>query len=490
MPTQTPLRRVNWRLGGRPHPVSRPRRLACSVVMGALFLASCGRFGDEQGQADVRGVGRTFCSALEDFAAYADMELSDETLAAMGRDSQAIVEIIPADAPAEVSTYFAALPEMIELSRVWENPETGGIKEEYVDDFIRLLDATTGDPAAATESYARSTCQDPSGGGLGRLLPGGGEGSLLGSTGGGSSPSAAPAPVVVQELLGDGPSGMYEQVTLDIGAVTATTADPATALGADPVPGGGSSLLVEIDATTEASAGNQFNADHFRLTDPSGATTTARSIIDGNGGEAPLQLRGRDTTRGIVVFATDALVSDLRGHTVSVDRDDRVPTLLPFGPPVATPYPVGLEGGATGALEVRAGPCVDTYETAVTSAAADLDADLGDSSGIVRSPRGQRWIRVVLDVTNVTVQGPSSNDSVCHAFSGNYAGVELRLEADGRAEAPANERSFDQIEPGTTGERVHVFAVPADARELTLVGPGGEPLGRWRVDLPAAPGEA
>lgn len=189
------------------------------------------------------------------------------------------------------------------------------------------------------------------------------------------------------------------------------------------------------------------------------------------------------------MFATDSLVSELRGYTLSVDRDGRVPAVLPISEPVVTPYPIGLEAGATGALEVQAGSCVDNYETSVTSVGADLDADLGGSSGIDRSQRGERWIRVVLDVTNVTVQGPSSNDAVCQAFSGNYAGVELRLDADGRLAAPANERSFDQIEPGTTAERVHVFPVAADARTLVLVGPAGEALGRWTVDLPVPPGE-
>jgi len=88
------------------------------------------------------------------------------------------------------------------------------------------------------------------------------------------------------------------------------------------------------------------------------------------------------------------------------------------------------------------------------------------------------------------VQGPGSSASVCQAFSGNYASAELRLDADGALTAPVNGKDFGKIEPGTTGERVHVFAVDADARSLALVGPAGEALGSWTVNLPAVSGES
>ncbi len=56
---------------------------------------------------------------------------------------------------------------------------------------------------------------------------------------------------------------------------------------------------------------------------------------------------------------------------------------------------------------------------------------------------------------------------MCQAFSGNFAGVELRLDADGTLTAPVNDKSFEQISPGTTGERVQIFPGDADARSLT-----------------------
>jgi hypothetical protein len=142
----------------------------------------------------------------------------------------------------------------------------------------------------------------------------------------------------VLTVLDDGPAGVYEQVTLDVATVTATNADPATAFSDDPQATADNFLLFEIDATTDLDAPNQFSADDFRLTDRSGSTITAQSVIDRSGGGASLQLRGRDSTEGIVVFATDSLVSELRGYTLSVDRDGRVPAVLPISEPVVTPW--------------------------------------------------------------------------------------------------------------------------------------------------------
>ena len=70
-----------------------------------------------------------------------------------------------------------------------------------------------------------------------------------------------------------------------------------------------------------------------------------------------------------------------------------------------------------------------------------------------------------------------------------YSTVEVRLQADGRAVAPANSPTFEPIKPGSSGDRTHVFEVDATARSLAFTGPSGAMLGRWSVDLAAAPGE-
>lgn len=495
MPTPNLARRTTDGSGRPSRRARRHGRLTTAVIVGASILSACGGDDGGRGRAQASGVGRTFCTALEDLVVSANKAAVTESDATSLRaDSQAILEVIPGGAPGEVATFFEALNEMILLSEVWTNPETGGIKEEYLDDFARLIEVSGGDPADVSQRYATSQCPslfEDAGDAMARFF--GGDGGRLPATPG-AGPSSPSAPsgqgAEVRTVLTDGPSGAYEQVTFDIATVAASNADPAEASLDTPADAGASVLLVQIDAATDLSAPNQFSADDFRLTDPSGSTVTALSIIDRSGASVAFQLRGRDSARGIVVFPTDALVGDVSGYTVRIERDDRVPTLLPFGGPVATPYPVALEAGATGAFEASlTAACTDSYETSVSAADADLDADLGDPQGIERSARGQRWLRVALDVTNVSVQGPSTNDGVCHAFSGNFAGVELRLEADGRSTAPASEKSFDQIEPGSTAERALIFEVAADARELVLVGPAGEALGRWSVDLPAAPGE-
>lgn len=494
MPNRNLARPTTDGLARPPRRSVRPGPLAWAVV-GASVLTACGGDDGGQGRAQASGVGRTFCTALDDLVVSANKAaLTESGATSLRADSQAILEVIPGGAPGEVVTYFEALNEMTLLSEVWTNPETGGIKEEYLDDFARLIEVSGGEPADVSQRYATSQCPglfDEAGGAMTRFF--GGDGGRLPAAPGGEPSSASASPgqgAEVRTVLADGPAGTYEQVTFDIAAVTATDAEPAEAFLDAPAGAGASALLVEIDATTDLSAPNQFSPDDFRLTGPSGSSVAAQSIIDRSGASVAFQLRGRDSSRGIVVFPTDSLVGDVSGYTVTIERDDRVPTVLPFGGPVASPYPVALEAGSTGAFEAPlTATCADSYETSVSAAGADLDADLGEPRGIERSARGQRWLRVVLDVTNVTVEGPSTNDGVCYAFSGNFAGVELRLEADGRATAPDNDKSFDRIEPGSTAERALIFEVADDARELVLVGPAGEALGRWSVDLPVAPGE-
>lgn len=486
--------------------MSRYRRpLGPALIVAALLLASCGGGGGgdgERGLAEAKGVSRTFCLALDELiGSYDEAARTESSFAAANRDIGALLEVLPDDAPDGVTAYFEALSEMTALSDIWDNPETGGIKEEYVDDFTRLTGAITGDAAVATVRFAGSRCPDRAGGSSdGPLARFFGSGTASSGAATRPAPSGDVRPTVttrrepaeVVKVLDDGPAGVYEFVTVDVATVTATDAEPASTFSADPLATTSNSLLVELDLTAAQSTPNQFSADDFRLVDPAGATVAAQSVIDRTGDSAPLALRGRDSARGTVVFPTASLVKDLRGYALRIERDDRVPTVLALSGPVAKPYPMALASGAKGAFGAPLPrSCVDRYETSVTSAGADLDADVGSPSGVKvkRAARGQRWVRVVLQVSNATVLGQSNDDRVCSSFSGNYAAVELRLAADGRLGAPVNPPSFEQITPGTTGERVHVFAVDAKAKALVLTGPMGEALARWTVELPAAPGE-
>lgn len=474
----------------RPGRPARSRRLAWSTVLTGLALAGCGGGSGEVGLAESQGVPGAFCDALDRMITTYDETTGPDYSAAAG-DGRALLEILPDDVPGTARQFFEAMIEMAELSPVWEKPE-GGIKDEYLDDFDRLGQIVFSEKALTAAAYTQDTCP---------ALPSGPDGSMRtlftsevvvppASPGQAAPASPPPAPAEALTLLDDGPDGIYEQVTLDIAAVMATDAEAAEADAADPQASGRTVLLVDIEATTDASVGNDFNADDFRLVDPAGTTVTAESILDANGALGSLQLRGRDSTRGTLVFPTDSLVTDLAGYQVRVERDDRVPAVLAFDGGGHIPYPIALDAGATGRFRMDlTAACSDDYETRVVEASAGLDADVGTPEGIVRSPRQQRWIRVVLELTNVTSQGSGTNASVCHAFSGHIANAELRLDADGRATAPANDKDFAKIEPGTTGERPYVFPVDAGARALTLLGPGGETLGSWTVDLPPAAGE-
>jgi len=465
------------------------RSLAGIALVAVLLLSSCAGDGDgETGLATAKGVSRNLCRALEDLAT--DVEKSDDIkadLPALKARGEAILEVLPEDAPKVATDFFAAFVELTELGPIWEN-DKGGIKVEYVDDFTRLLTATTDEARDDTEAYLRAQCPATSerpGGGLSELFRGGAGPVRRPADRVGSPTTVAPKPAEMRTVLADGPKGTYEQVTVDVAKVTATNADSAGAFGDDPVAGAATFLLVEVELSTAQSGGNRFSAEDFRLVDPSGKAVTAESVVDRTGNFAQLALRGRDSTSGTLVFPTASLVTNVGKYALHIDRDGRVPAVLALSGPATSPYPVGLEPGATGAFEVKvAGGCFDRYQTVVRSIAADLDADLGTPRDIDRVARGQRWIRVALDVTNV------SSCPAVQAFSGNFAGVELRIDANGRLTASDARKSFDRIEPGTTSERVEIFAVDAKATSLVLTAPGGEVLGRWSIQLPAAPGEA
>lgn len=474
----------------KPIPSYHRRRPLLLALVSFLVLASCARGGDDRGLATARGVSRTFCQAFADLAASSKEASAGKGMAGVERDARAVLEVVPDDAPGEVADFFGALGEMAKLSQVWENPATGGIKEEYVDDFQRLTGVVLGDEAKAAGRFVGERCPGTATGGAGPLSGLGG--SRAGAPGGGASATTGEArPAKVTVLLEDGPAGVYERVKVDVGRVTATDADPTNVAAPNPPATGTSSLLVDVDLTATTSAGNVFSAGDFRLERPGGAPIAAQTLVDKGAVPSSLQLRGRDSARATVVFQTDSLVRDLGGYALRVDRDERVPAVLPLtGTAPAPPYPAGLEAGAAGAItSALTSTCTDRYTTTVRSASTDLEADLGSSSGVKRAKRGRRWFTVVLQVTNVTPAGRSSTEKVCDAFSGAYSTVEIRLQADGRAVAPANPPSFEPIKPGSSAERTHVFEVGATARSLALTGPSGEDLGRWAVDLPAAPGE-
>ena len=400
-----------------------PLKLAVLAALAfALGLASCSDGDDVEGLATARGVGRTFCDAFADLIAPSSERASPEGLVRTGQAAEAALEVVPKGAPRELSRFLEAIAEMTSLSKVWENPETGGIKQEYLDDFQRLTAVTLGDAAKVSARFASEECAGTPAVGastLGGLVETGG-GRTSGPTGTSATTQARPAEVVA--LAQDGPSGTYERVTVDVGKVTAKTGP------------GPASVLVDVELTATTAATNVFSAADFRLVGPGGAIAAA-SLVDGAEEPSSLQLRGRDSVRATVVFPTPALVRSLSGYALRVERDDRVPAVIPLTGKAAAAYPVAFAAGTTGAFSAPLTPtCNDDFKTTVRSAGADLEADLGTPNkdvDVKRAARGRRWVTVVLQVTNATAPRQSSTGGVCDAFSGNYAGVELRLQADG-----------------------------------------------------------
>ncbi|MDQ3462715.1 MAG: hypothetical protein M3471_06775, partial [Actinomycetota bacterium] len=152
-----------------------------------MVLAGCGGGDREEGLAETEGVSRSLCAALGDlatsFMAWATAAENQAERVAAGLDSEALLEVLPDDAPGEVRAYFEALSERLRMDEIWKDPEIGGIKDEYFDDFLGGLQ-TMQDHEVAVGEYAEAQCSG------GR----GGEGGWLGqfAGGGGASPGASP----------------------------------------------------------------------------------------------------------------------------------------------------------------------------------------------------------------------------------------------------------------------------------------------------------
>ena len=437
-----------------------------------MILVSCA--GGESEEVRTEKFCREFANVLTVPKGAGSGDTADDT----EREAAAAVKVVPGDAPRAVADYIRATREFVALSKVWDNPQTGGIKQEYVGDFQRLIGVLE-DTTAPTAQFVGERCP---GARLPQSLQSRLEGAPSGRPGGQAQAPSRPAEVRV--LLPGGPAGSYERVTVEVGKVTATNAEPKAAGGANPTATGTNSLLVDVELEATTSIANVFRPTDFRLAGPSGTPIVASALLETGGEGSTVRLAGRDAAKRTVVFPTPELVRDLRGYALRIERDDRVPAVLPFGGAPNTAYPVTLAAGATGAFTVAlTAVCTDQYRTTVRSAGADLDADLGRTRDTGRAKRGRRWFTVVLQVTNVTPAG------ACQAFSGNAGVVEMRLQADGQAVEPVNERSFDRVAVGATGDRVYVFEVSAGARSLVLLGHTGEVLGRWAAELPPAPGE-
>ena len=111
----------------------------------------------------------------------------------------------PTTPPDAVGEYIRAPREFVALSKAWENPQTGGIKQEYVGDFQRLVGVLE-DTTEPTARFVGDRCP-------GTRLPE----SLTSRLD--RAPSAAPGgqaqapsrPAEVRVLLPDGPAGSHER---------------------------------------------------------------------------------------------------------------------------------------------------------------------------------------------------------------------------------------------------------------------------------------
>lgn len=185
-------------------PAFRRRRPLAGLLTGALLFVSCA-----SGETEAGGIER-FCRAFTNVLTVTKGAGGGATSADTERDAAAALEALSDAAPGAVKDYLGAARELSALSKVWENPQTGGIKVEYVDDFQRLVGVLE-DSTDATSRFVAERCP-------GAPLP---EAPLsrFGDSPGGRPTGQAQVPsrpADVRVLLADGPAGSYERVTLDV----------------------------------------------------------------------------------------------------------------------------------------------------------------------------------------------------------------------------------------------------------------------------------
>jgi len=511
-----------------------------------LTIAACGGSdGETIGDALVesQGVARDFCSSVEVARTSMDaaVDMGSGFSSALG-DVEATSEVVPDGAPDDVEDFFVALGEFISLI----DDSTGEIPDENQTKVLDVAAQFDDNDQAVVLDFIEDECPDitisPSEA-IGEMLVANPFGTPAAdgeapsppnnpidrnsavdepdlSVGDSAEPSAStdpadsstdpadssgdpaptteppPTPATTTVLLEDGPVSAYEAVTIDIERVLVTDAseDDYFASG-EALAGDDHLLLVEayLEATTEDS--NAFDPEDFLLTEPGGRSVAASNITDRRGDRPNFQIEGRTGQELVVVFPIDEMPADLIGWTITVDRDERIPQVIPFVDAVPeSAYPLVLEAGSSAQAVVPTSNtnCLDTYDTEVVSATVVIESSNSRDS-VERAGRNTRFVEVEVDFTNRTdVTEQDSPGYLCDIATGQgFFFSNVRLSVDGRPVSPVVDDGASKVEVDTTETFSFTFEIPADAEDLTLLAGEGEgvELGTWWVELEPVAGE-
>ena len=484
----------------------KPRSMALGLVL-ALAASACGSgessFAELTADADGAGVSTSFCDALEDASEFLDgADGQEDGLASFQPYLAEIRRTLPSDAPADVGDVLEATEGLIEAAVALDAADAPD--QEQIDEYTAVINDLNDRDQAQVTAYLNTTCPGYDDADTG----------LFASDATPANPEApqpteaaadpAPAqpdvdadvetvPVVETIVTSAGGTGNYDQVEITIRDARSTNAALASTFTNEPVAGDAPLLLVAVEFEATTSQGRTFRANNFRLIGPAGRAVTAQELVDQNGESDTIDLDGRDTDWGTLVFDTNEFDAGTTEWTLAVQDDNKVPALIPFTPGSLDRYPITIESGQTQTIigSNTFADCFDQYDVEVRSAAVTLDF-FGNAN--VRADRGSRFVSINLSLTNTTPadqNGTVGGLDQCLVGSGALFNQQIRLLADDRPigwESSAN--GIDTLDAGASQDYLLVFEIKADDTEFELVGAvEAETIASWTMELPLVDGD-
>jgi hypothetical protein len=274
----------------------------------------------------------------------------------------------------------------------------------------------------------------------------------------------------------------YGHVEFTLTKVEFSNASPGTYLEDEPEPTAEQLLYVSFTAAFEddfPGVTDQWGADDFQL------VTSAGRTIAGSGVDfrSSVSVSARTATEAAVVFPADA--DEVEGATFRLDDGTHLPAEVPLDGAVPTdPYPIAATVSGEAPVTYEGG-CADATGT-VKVLGGEWDVDRGvdaearfiTGTGTQRTLEDERFLRVT--VQSVAASGTCGGTIV--------NGDHFRLVVDGLPIGSDNVNRSALLANGEGKEFVWGYAVPADAKSITLeVGTTGGTVATFPVTVPALP---
>ncbi len=462
-----------------------PSKSHLALLVGCtLFAASCGD--SVAAEAESAGAGDQFCAAAADTEdIMADIDVSDpdkDDLEKINKKFKEVRELLPEEASDENQEFLLEQEDLTDGNGIefytLEDRDKIRNNSRMARDFGNFIDSYC-DGKSAKESDSEDSDKK----------------SDTTDASNSATSEKESTPVQASSFSTDGPSGNYENVTVTVAQVAATTAEPVSYLTDAPEePTDNNYVLVKLDLEATTDDTNSFSAQDFKLELSDGTSVAGESLLDDNGQLGKLSLRGRDSTQGYVVFQTNSFLTSVSDVAIIVSRNEDVPLKLPFEGVVEATYPLTLEDGQTGQMvgKPAVNICDTLFNTTVKDATIRLET-FADVTNEGRAGRNTRFVDIMLETENITnaTEGSVSQQQSCNSYSGILVDTNIRLLADGKP--LSNETAsfrWPNIKVGSAEDINLVYEIPLETKEITLVGHEDDDiLATWKLTLAAVAGE-